>query len=117
MFEAIRLRREREAEEEQHRRRLEEERHLAEMERNREKIRYRRLIGDCEDWRKAADIRTLVATVEANLFSSKDKEAFIRWKLWALAHADQIDPLQDDDLFDQRVDDYQVYSLREQAQP
>jgi len=105
MFEAIRLRREREAEEQERRRKLEEERHLAEMERKREKIRYRRLIGDCEDWRKAADIRDFVATVEASPFASKDKEAFTRWKLWALAHADRIDPLQDDDLFDQRVDD------------
>jgi len=35
------------------------------------------------------------------------------WKRWALAHADRIDPLQDEDLFDQNVEDYEVYSLRE----
>ena len=50
MFETIRLRREREAEEHERRWRLEEESRLAEMERKREKIRYRRLIGNCEDW-------------------------------------------------------------------
>ncbi len=113
MFEAIRLRREWEAEEQKRRWKLEEERRLAEMERKREKIRYSRLIGDCEDWRRATDIRACVAAVEASDLARKDAEAFATWKLWALAHADRIDPLQDDDLFDQEVDDYEVYSLRE----
>lgn len=113
MFEAIRLRRQREAEEQERRRKVEEERHLAEMERKREKIRYRGLIGDCGDWRKAADIRAFVATVEASPLASSNADAFAKWKLWALAHADRIDPLQDEDLFNQQVDEYEVYSLRE----
>lgn len=45
LFEAIRLRRIREAEERERRWKLEEKRRLAEMERKRETIRYRRLIG------------------------------------------------------------------------
>jgi beta-galactosidase/beta-glucuronidase len=113
MFETTRLRREREAEEQERRRKLEEERCLAEMERKREKIRYRRLVGDCENWRRAAEIRTFVAAVEASPLASKHAAGFAAWKGWALAHADGIDPLQDDDLFDQQVDDYEVYSLRE----
>jgi hypothetical protein len=113
MFEAIRLRREREAEEQRRRWKLEEERRLAEMERKRETIRYRRLISDCENWRRAADICAFVAAVEGSQLASSDAEAFATWKSWALAHASRIDPLQDDDLFDQRVDDYEVYSLRE----
>jgi hypothetical protein len=113
MFEAIRLRREREAEEQKRRWKLEEERRLAEMERKRETIRYRRLIDYCEDWRRAADIRAFFAVVEASPLASRDADAFARWKLWALAHADRIDPLQDEDLFNQQVDDYEVYSLRE----
>jgi hypothetical protein len=104
---------EREAEEQQRRRRLEEERLLADLERKRETIRYRRLIGDCEDWRSAADIRAFVGTVEVSPMTSSAKDAFATWKRWALGHADRIDPLRDDDLFDQKVEDYEVYSLRE----
>lgn len=112
MFEAIRLRRQHEAEEQQRQWKLEEERRLAEMERKREEIRYGHLIGHCKDWRRAADIRAFVAAVEASLLARKDAEAFAKWKLWALAHADRIDPLHDGNLFDQGVDDYEVYSLR-----
>jgi hypothetical protein len=83
------------------------------MERKREKIRYRRLIGNCEDWRRANDIRAFVAGVEESRLASIDAGAFTAWKRWALAHADRIDPLQDEDLFDQKVEDYEVYSLRE----
>jgi hypothetical protein len=101
MFETIRLRREREAEEHERRRKLEEESRLAEMERKR------------EDWRRAADIRAFVAGVEESPLASIDAGAFMAWKRWALAHADRIDPLQDEDLFDQKVEDYEVYSLRE----
>ena len=43
----------------------------------------------------------------------KNAEAFAKWCLWALAHADRIDPPTDEDIFDQGVDDYEVYSLRE----
>lgn len=113
MFETIRLGREREAEEQKRRWMLEEERRLAEMERKREKIRYRRLIDNCEDWRRANDIRAFVAGVEESPLASIDAGAFTAWKRWALAHADRIDPLQDEDLFDQKVEDYEVYSLRE----
>jgi hypothetical protein len=113
MFETIRLRREREAEEHERRWKLEEERRLAEMERKREKIRYRRLIGNCEDWRRIADIRAFVAAVEESPLASNDAGVFMAWKRWALAHADRIDPLQDEDLFDQNVEDYEVYSLWE----
>ncbi len=113
MFEAIRLRREREAKEQERRRKLEEERRLAEMERKRETIRYRRLISSCKDWRRATDIRAFAAAVEATPLASTSAESFARWKLWSLAHADRIDPLQDMDLFDQEVDDYEVYLLRD----
>jgi hypothetical protein len=111
MSEALSLRRQREAEQ-QRRWKLEEERRLADRERKRETIRYRHLISHSEHWRRAADIRTFVAAVEASPLASGDTEAFATWKLWALAHADRIDPLRDDSLFDQRVDDYEVYSLR-----
>lgn len=113
MFESIRLRQEQEAKEQERRWKREEERRLAEMERKREKIRYRRLIGHCEDLRRAADIRAFVAAVETSPLASKNAEAFATWKPWALAHADRIDPLKDEDLFDQRVDDHDVYLLRE----
>jgi hypothetical protein len=113
LFEAIRLRRVREAEERERRWKLEEQRRLAEMERKRETIRYRRLIGNCEDWRTAADIRAFVAAIEASPLGGRNTEAFAGWKLWALAHADRIDPLQDEDLFDLKVGDHEVYSLRE----
>ena len=113
MFETIRLRQEQESKEQERLRMLEEERRLAEMERKRETIRHRRLSGDCEDWRRAADIRAFVAAIEASPLASRDKEAFASWTLWTLAHADRIDPLQDNELFDLQVEDYEVYSLRD----
>jgi len=54
---------------------------LADMERKRETIRYRRLISRCEHWRKAADIRAFVAAVEASALASRDTEALTTWKL------------------------------------
>ena len=72
-----------------------------------------RLISDCDDWRRAADIRAFVAAVDGSQLARKNAEAFAKWCLWALAHADRIDSPTDEDIFDQGVDDYEVYSLRE----
>jgi hypothetical protein len=113
MFESIRLRREREAEEHARRQKEAEERHAAEMARKREAIRFRRLLEDCADWRRAADIRVFVAAVGASPLATRDPDSFVAWESWALGHADRIDPLSDDDLFNQQVDDYEVYSLRD----
>lgn len=108
MFEEIRLIRVREAEERARQRKSEEERHRAEMERKRETIRYRRLLSQSENWQMAADIRAFVAAVEAN------SQRFCAWKTWALGHADRIDPLRSDALFDLEVSDYEVYSMRDE---
>lgn len=113
MFESIRLRREQEAKEQERRWKLEEERRRVEMERKRELIRFRRLVAHCDNWRTAADIRDLIAAVEASPVAAEGGDSFTKWKSWALAHADRIDPLQGEELFDHRVDDYEVYSLRE----
>lgn len=113
LFEVVRLRRQREAEEQRRRWKLEEERRLAEMERKRETIRFRRLVSHSENWRAAADIRAFVTAVEGSAPASSDPETFAAWKVWALNHADRIDPLREDGLFDRRVSDYEVYSLRD----
>jgi len=108
MYESIRLRREREAEEQERRRIAAEERHRAEMARKREPIRFRRLISHCENWHMAADIRAFVAAVEENDHALENRESFKVWKSWALGHADRIDPLQDDELTNQHVSDCEV---------
>lgn len=113
MYEIIRLYREREAAEQERRRKEAEERHRAEMERKRETIRFRRLINHCDNWRAAADIRSLVAAIEASPLAAEKPEEFRAWKLWALGHAERVDPLLDDELFNRHVDDYEVYSLRD----
>jgi hypothetical protein len=112
MFEELRLRRQREAEEQELRWKAEEERRRKEMERKRETIRFHRLLNHCENWDTAARIRGLVASIE-NSDQSKDAERFMAWKTWALRHADRIDPLRDADLFNLKVDDYEVYAYRE----
>ena len=112
-FEELRLRLQREAEERERQWKIAEERRLAEMDRKRETIRVRRLISYCDNWRTAADIRTFVAAVEASPLASAEAELFASWKSWSLNHAAQIDPLRNGDLFDRKVDDYEVYSLRD----
>lgn len=113
MYEAIRLHREREAAEQERRWKEAEVRRLAEMERKRETIRFRRLISHCDNLRVAADIRALVAAVEASSLAAEKAEEFRAWKSWALGHVERIDPLQDDALFEQQVDDYEVYAMRD----
>jgi hypothetical protein len=85
----------------------------AEMQRKRETIRSRRLIEHCGNWRKASDIRAFVAAVEASAPAAENLEGFAGWKSWALGHADRIDPMRDDDLYNQHVDDYEIYPLRD----
>jgi hypothetical protein len=113
MYESIRLRREHEAVEQKLRRRQAEERHRAEMERKRETVRFRRLISHCDNWRAACDIRALVAAVEGSALAAEKPEEFRAWKSRALGHAERIDPLQDDGLFDRQVDDCDVYRMRD----
>jgi hypothetical protein len=112
-FEELRLRRQEEAEEAKRRWLREEEARRAEMERKRETIRLRRLMDYCEDWRAAANIRTLVAAVAAAPLSAAHHERFAEWKDWALRHADRLDPLDDEQLFDRQVSDYEVYSMKD----
>lgn len=112
IFEEIRLRRIREAEERERQWKAEQERQRKEMERKRETIRFCRLRGHCEDWRAAADIRAFVAAVEASSLASAHAEKFTAWKSWALKHADRIDPMQDDKIFSREVSDYDIYALR-----
>jgi hypothetical protein len=113
IFEEIRLRRIAEAEARERQWKAEQERQRKEMERKRETIRFRRLLSHCENWRAAADIRALVAAVEASALPSQDGEKFAAWKLWALGHADRIDPLQSSDVLSRHVGDYEVYALRD----
>jgi hypothetical protein len=92
---------------------LEEERRLNEMERKREMIGYRRLLSHCEDWRTAAELRAFVTAIEMSPLASTNLEQCIAWKSWALGHADRIDPLTDEDVFDMQVSDYEVYASRD----
>ena len=112
MFEELRLIRVREAEERARQWKIEEERRRAEMERKRETIRYRRLLSQSQNWQTAADIRAFVAAVESTLLANSER--FYAWKTWALGHADRIDPLRSDALFDLEVSDYEVYSMRDE---
>lgn len=72
-------------------RRIEAERkereRLAELERNRREA----LIGQAQGWRTAEDLRAFVALAMAKL---GDENATVRrWRDWALAVADRLDPL------------------------
>lgn len=113
MFEELRLRRVREAEERARRWEIEEERDRIEMERKRETIRYQRLLDQCKNWRASAEIRAFVAAIEADPLVLEHAEHLTEWKAWALAHADRIDPLRNYDLFDQDVSDDDLYMLED----
>jgi hypothetical protein len=108
-FEEIRLRRVRQAEEQARRMEAERLRHEVELERKREAIRFRRLVAHCDNRRIAADIRELVASVERSLLATGNAEQFSGWKSWALSHAERIDPVRKEALFDRDVSDYEVY--------
>lgn len=113
VFEQIRLRREREAEERARQWKIAEERQRQEMERKRETVRYRRLMAHCENWRIADDIRAFVAAVAASQAAAANADSFADWKSWALGHADRIDPLKGANVLDRSVSDYEAYSVRE----
>jgi hypothetical protein len=115
-FEAIRLDREEKAEIERQRWKAEEERRVRENERKRELIRYRRLLRKVDNWETAARIRRFVAAIDASIpaeGASEDRQSFDKWSQWALAHADRVDPVDDDDLFDMEVTDSELWSLRD----
>lgn len=113
MFEELRLRRKREAEEQARTWKIEEERRRIEMERKRETIRYHRLLGHCKNRQTATDIRAFVTTTDASPLAAANPERHAAWKAWALGHADRIDPLRSEALFNQEVSDYEVYALRD----
>ena len=89
------LRRRAELEEEERRRREEEERRERERLAMLEKERVNRLLGEAENWRRAADLRAFVETVrlESQASASMTAEAFERWSAWVLALADRLDPI------------------------
>ncbi len=111
MFEELHLIRVREAEARAAQLKIEEERRRAEMERKRETLRYRRLLSQSQNWQTAADIRAFVTAVESTPLANSER--FNAWKIWALGHADRIDPLRSDALFDREVSDYELYSMRD----
>lgn len=111
VFEQIRLRRMRQAEEKAKWEEAERRRREVELERKREAIRFNRLVMHSENLRKAAQIRAMVAAVGESVMAAENAETFLVWKDWALAHADRIDPLCTETLFDREVDDYEVYGF------
>lgn len=113
MFEELRLRHQREAEERQRQRKIEEERRRVQMERTREKIRLRHLLTHCENRRHANEIRSLVSEAESKHSPLSATDDFLKWKTWALEQADRIDPINNDNLFNLDVSDYETYSYKE----
>jgi len=110
-FEEGRLYRLRKTEEEKQRWQAEETRQRQEMDRKRVTIRLHRLVTAGERHRKAAQIRDHIAAIEATPLGLNDK--FLDWKAWALAHADRIDPVNSEKIFDRSISDYDVYGWRE----
>ncbi|MBW9334616.1 hypothetical protein FEE59_13960 [Herbaspirillum sp. RU 5E] len=76
-----------------------EERRLA----NLEKERRQRLFEDAAKWRKAEELRAYVnAALAVPCCTEEERENRARWAAWALAEADQIDPLKSGDSEDER---------------
>jgi len=89
-----RIRRKAELEEEAIRRKLEAERAERERQRRLEQARVDRLLKDAKAFQQAGEIRKYVEAIQlaqsGNMTSSV--EEFERWRQWALAQADRIDP-------------------------
>ena len=71
------------------------------------------MVQSAENQQRAAHIRALVETVESSPRAKDDPEAFACRRNWALGHADRIDPINNDRLFDMEVPDSDVYMLRD----
>ena len=87
--------------------RIEAERKKRERLEKLERERIDRLIGDAEQLRRAQSIRAYVADATALHVAqtgAKDDPALERWRAWALAQADRIDPVKNGRLI-QAVDD------------
>jgi len=52
----------------------------------------------------------LVAAIEVSSLAVQHPERHETWKAWALGHADRIDPLRSDAVFDQEVSDDDVHT-------
>ena len=82
--------------EDNEKKRLEAERRERERQAQMERERVERLLGEADALRRAEAIRAYVAEVgrlQADGRSPVDEAAFERWKAWALAQADRIDPV------------------------
>lgn len=86
------------------RRKLEEEKAERDRLLKLEADRLQRLVQGAADHRKANDIRSFVASVMREPAAKYNDERVRRWKEWALAHADRIDPVATGRIWDQ-VDD------------
>jgi hypothetical protein len=87
--------------------RIEAERKERERLEKLERERIDRLIGDAEQLRRAQSIRAYVADATAQHIAqtgAEDDPALERWRAWALAQADLIDPVKNG-RFIQTVDD------------
>jgi hypothetical protein len=71
---------------------IEAERHERERLKKMEQDRIERLLADADQLRRADNIRAYVEAAHLH-FSPEARETFERWRTWALALADQIDPL------------------------
>lgn len=91
-----RIKRKADLEEEERQRKIEEERRQREHEERMQQERIDFLLSQAGNMHKANQIRAYVAAVgEANKVALEpmSQEEFISWKKWALAQADQIDPI------------------------
>jgi hypothetical protein len=89
-----------EREEEQRQWREEEERRQAKIQARRDEMeRFRGLIGEVTQWKRANDIRSYVDAVRLTAQERPSKlgpSELEKWNLWALRHADRIDPLKNE---------------------
>ena len=93
-------------EEEDRQRRAEAERAERERQERLEQARIDRLLKDADAFRKANEIRNYVAALTARIQenSKMDLEDLERWREWALAQADRIDPAVGRDFLNARDD-------------
>jgi hypothetical protein len=88
-----RVQRKAQLEEEERKRKLEAERAQRERQKRIEQERINRLLSDAASFQQAREIREYVEAIRISLAGDGSSiEEFEKWRQWALAQADRIDP-------------------------
>lgn len=87
-----------------------DEQQSRENEQKKDAILANRLVQQSRDYRTACEIRAFVNQVAASERARLQPAEFTVWRDWALQHAERLDPMNNEHLFDRAVSDTELWS-------